>query len=78
MPIPKANNIVPIPIVPPKYQPTLTTEISKVALTAAIGEFVSFCYPTIKPSLGPAPKFATKYIPPPIPTVITEMTAKIN
>ena len=33
----------------------LTTEISKVALTAAIGKFVTFCKPIINPSLGPAP-----------------------
>ena len=58
--MPKANNKVPIPTVPPKYQPILTTEISKVALTTAIGKFVFFCKPIIKPSLGPAPKFETK------------------
>ena len=54
------------------------TKISKVALTAAIGKFVTFCKPIINPSLGPAPKLETKYMPPPIPTVITDITAKIN
>ena len=59
-PIPKAKKNVPKPTVPPKYQPIETTEISRNALTTAIGRFVFFCKPTIKPSLGPAPKFATK------------------
>ena len=77
-PIPKANNKVPTPTVPPKYQPILTTEISKDALTAAIGRFVTYCKPIISPSRGPAPKLETKYMPPPIPTVITDITAKIN
>ena len=39
-PIPKANNKVPTPTVPPKYQPIDTTVISIPALTAAIGKFV--------------------------------------
>ena len=76
--MPKANNKVPTPTVPPRYHPMLTTEISKVALTAAIGKFVTFCNPIINPSLGPAPKLETKYMPPPIPTVTTDMNAKIN
>ncbi len=38
-PIPKANNKVPIPTVPPKYHPTATTDISRIALTKAIGKF---------------------------------------
>ena len=41
-PIPKANNKVPIPTVPPKYHPTATTDISRNALTAAMGKFVFF------------------------------------
>ena len=76
--MPNANNKVPTPTVPPKYHPILTTEISKVALTTAIGKFVTFCKPIINQSLGPDPKLETKYIPPPIPTVITDITAKIN
>ncbi len=35
----KANNKVPIPTVPPKYHPTATTDISRNALTTAIGKF---------------------------------------
>ena len=54
--MPNANNKVPTPTVPPKYHPILTTEISKVALTPAMGKFVTFCKPIINPSLGPAPK----------------------
>ena len=58
--MPNANNNVPIPTVPPKYHPTLTTEISNVALTVAIGKLVNYCKPIISPSLGPAPKLETK------------------
>ena len=76
-PIPKANNKVPIPTVPPKYHPTETTLISINALTDAIGKFVTFCNPIIRPSLAPGPKFATKYIPPPKPTVRTATIAKL-
>ena len=36
------------------------TFLIRVALTKAIGKFVLFCKPTIKPSLGPAPKLETK------------------
>ena len=56
----KAFSKVPIPTVPPKYHPILTTVISKKALTAAIGKFVFLCIPVIRPSLGPGPKLATK------------------
>ncbi len=59
-PIPKANKRVPTPTIPPKYQPILTTEISKKALTAATGKLVTFCKPIINPSLGPAPRLDTK------------------
>ena len=41
--MPKANNRVPTPTVPPKYQPILTTEISKNALTTATGWLDIFC-----------------------------------
>ena len=41
-PIPKANNKVPTPTVPPKYQPIDITVISRKALTIAIGKFVFF------------------------------------
>ena len=58
--MPNANNKVPTPTVPPKYHPILTTEISNVPLTTAIGKLVNFCYPIINPSLGPAPKLDTK------------------
>ena len=44
----------------PRYQPIDITVISRKALTVAIGKFVFFCKPTISPSLGPAPKLATK------------------
>ena len=37
-----------------------TSDISKIALTNATGEFVTFCKPIISPSLGPAPKLETK------------------
>ena len=43
-PIPKANSNVPTPTVPPKYHPIDTTEISKNALTDAIGKLVFFEY----------------------------------
>ena len=59
-PIPKAKIKVPAPTVPPKYHPAITTEISKHALTKAIGKFVIFVSPVINPSLGPGPRFATK------------------
>ena len=59
-PIPNANNKVPIPTVPPRYHPIDTTDISRNALTAAIGKFVFSCKPIISPSLGPGPKFATR------------------
>ena len=58
--MPNANNKVPIPTVPPKYHPIVTTEISNVALTTAIGKLVNFYNPIISPSLGPAPKFDTR------------------
>ena len=59
-PMPKAKSNVPIPTVPPKYHPIDTTEISKNALTDAIGKFVFLCKPVIRPSLGPGPKLAIK------------------
>ena len=59
-PIPKANNTVPTPTVPPKYHPIETTDISKKALTDAMGRLVFFCKPVISPSLGPGPKFAIR------------------
>ena len=59
-PIPNAKIRVPTPTVPPRYQPANTAEISKRALTKAIGRFVSFVSPVINPSLGPGPRFATR------------------
>ena len=59
-PTPNANNKVPMPTVPPRYQPVITTVISRKALTKAIGKLVFFCRPVISPSLGPGPKFAIK------------------
>ena len=41
-------------------QRLMSVNDAKVALTTAIGKFVIFCRPIIKPSLGPAPKFETK------------------
>ena len=41
--MPNAKKRVPTPTVPPRYHPILTTEISKNALTAAIGKPVIFC-----------------------------------
>ena len=57
-----------MPTVPPKYQPIETTVISRKASNTAMGLFVFFCSPVIKPSLGPGPKLAIKYIPLPNPT----------
>ena len=65
-PIPNANNKVPIPTVPPKYQPIETTDISKKALTDAMGKLVFSEALSLSPSLGPGPKFAIRYIPLPI------------
>ena len=59
-PIPKANIKVPIPAVPPRVQPKITTVISIHALTSAMGAPVFFCKPVISPSLGPAPRFAIR------------------
>ena len=55
-----ANNNVPTPTVPPKYQPIETTVISKNALTNAIGKLVFSWSPVINPSLGPGPRLAIK------------------
>ena len=68
---------MPKPTVPPKYQPDITAEISKVARIKAIGSCVFFVRPVINPSLGPGPKFAIKYMPLPKPTSKTENTARI-
>ena len=76
-PIPKANNRVPIPTVPPRYQPIETTDISKKARTDAIGKLVFLCRPVINPSLGPGPKFAIKYIQLPNPVIKTANIASM-
>ena len=62
-PTPKAKIIVARPIVPPSIQPIEITVISKNTLTHAIGRFVTLWKPVIRPSLGPGPRFAIKYIP---------------
>ena len=67
---------MPKPTVPPKYQPDITAEISKVARIKAIGSCVFFVRPVINPSLGPGPKFAIKYMPLPKPTSKTEKYSK--
>ena len=41
-----------------------------------MGKLVILVKPVIKPSLGPGPKFAIRYIPLPSPTSKTEITAK--
>ena len=76
-PIPNANNKVPIPTVPPRYQPIETTDISKKARTDAIGRLVFLWSPVINPSLGPGPKFAIKYIPLPNPVIKTANIASM-
>ena len=68
-PMPKAKSKVPIPTIPPKNQPNKTTIISMHVLTKAIGALVFFCNPVIKPSLGPGPKLAIKYIAVPKPII---------
>ena len=59
-PIPKAKIKVPRPKVPPRYQPSKTTVISRDARTYEMGYPVTRVRPVINPSLGPGPKFATK------------------
>ena len=54
-PIPKAKINVPIPTVPPRYQPIKTTLISIEALTNAMGKLVTLVSPVIRPSRGPGP-----------------------
>ena len=41
-PIANANTIVPIPTIPPRYQPTITALISRIARIREIGKFVFF------------------------------------
>ena len=74
-PIPKANITVPIPTVPPKVHPAAITMNSRPLLTQAMGKSVTLCRPVIRPSLGPGPKFAIKYNPPPNPVTKTPTTA---
>jgi hypothetical protein len=52
----------------PAVQPTEITVISKNTLTQAIGRLVALWQPVMRPSLGPGPRFAIKYIPLAIPT----------
>ena len=68
-PTKNANSKVPIPTTPPNAQPTITADISIPFRTQAIGAPVKRCKPVINPSLGPAPKLAVRYIPPPIPVI---------
>ena len=56
---------------PPKIQPNKITESSIPLLTHAIGKSVNSYKPVIKPSLGPGPKLAIKYIAPPKPVIST-------
>ena len=74
-PIPKANIMVPIPTIPPRFHPIKITVISIPLLTHAIGKFVNFCNPVINPSLGPGPKLAIRYNAPPKPVTKTPSIA---
>ena len=74
-PIPNANIKVPKPTTPPRYQPKITTLISITLRTVARGRPVFLWKPVIRPSLGPGPKLAIKYIPPPTPVTITPSAA---
>ena len=59
-PIPKANNTVPIPRLPPKDHPRQIAVSSMALRTHAIGKSVTRCNPVINPSLGPGPRFEIK------------------
>ena len=59
-PIKTAKMRVPIPKVPPKIQPSTTTENSMLNLTKLIGFLYLFDIPVIKPSLVPGPRFAIR------------------
>ena len=52
-PIPKANIKVPIPAVPPRVQPKITTVISIHALTSAMGAPVFFAIQSLARLLDP-------------------------
>merc|ERR1711965_22594 len=67
-PIPKTNRIVPIPTTPPRSHPEITAKSSIIVLIAGSEEFVCFCRPIMRPSLGPGPKLLHRYIPLPRPT----------
>lgn len=67
-PIKIANIIVPIPTVPPKSHPNITTVVSIINLTKLIGLLKFSETPFINPSLVPGPKFVVKYKPLPSPT----------
>ena len=69
---------MPKPIVPPNNHPHETTKISMIPLIKAMEKPVFFCKPVIKPSLGPGPNRAIKYIPLPKPTINTEITHNKN
>ena len=66
-PIDRANNTVPTPKVPPSNHPQKTTVNSILFRTTDMGKLVTFCNPVIRPSLGPGPKFAIRYIALPSP-----------
>ena len=74
-PIKNANINVPNPTTPPNIDPTITANTSIPFLTQAIGAPVTRCKPVIYPSLGPVPKLAVRYIPPPIPVIKTPVRA---
>ena len=69
--MPKAKSSVPTPTTPPKHHPTATTVSSMALRTHAMGRFVLLCKPVINPSLGPGPRLAIRYNPPPKPVTVT-------
>ena len=69
--MPKAKSRVPTPTTPPKHHPTATTVSSMALRTHAMGRFVLLCKPVINPSLGPGPRLAIRYNPPPKPVTVT-------
>jgi len=74
-PIPNAKKRVPMPATPPKRAPRTTTVTSMLPLTIAMGYPVIRCRPVIKPSLGPGPRLAMRYMAPPKPVMKTPEAA---
>ena len=70
-PTKNANSNVPIPTVPPRNQPEMTTNISIVLRTIEKGKLVTLVSPVISPSLAPGPRLALRYRAAPKPTIRT-------